>query len=220
MFEKFHEHDVIEVLDINHNENIIKYRSKTGSDQIFRSYINLPYVRSSIYPGRNIAVQYGKTTKGDVEDSRRRISRHERKISALKHPDPSVSPLGLSLIKWTMGEDEALNQLRYYHERANTNHNNSSYLAIDGTLAKVEVYYGCLSVSMTIGAADIKENTILLQGNYPENILLSAIGRDISELIDHPGFKNGGEIARVVNRGNNSVHIALKNQKIAIKDII
>lgn len=220
MFEKFHEHDIIEVLDINHNENLIKYRSRTGSDQIFRSYINLLYDRSSIYPGRNIAVQYGKTTKVDIENSSRKIGRNERKISALKHPDPSVSPLGLSLMKWSMGEDEALNQLRYYHDRANTNHNNSSYLAIDGTLARAEVYYGCLSINIIIGSAEIKENIILLKGEYPDNILLSAIGRDIGELIDHPGFKDGGEIARVVNRGSSSVHIALKNQKIAIKDLI
>lgn len=200
IFDSFNKHQTIQIIEFDPQNYQIKYYNEDG--HIERStYIPLGIMDSSMIEGRKVDVQFGKVTKTDIENvNGRKLTYHSRKISAIKHPRPRITPLALSIMKDSLGEDRTKIVLAEYLKKANTNQLKTSY-EINGQVFNLMLDYGNIKVQTSFeDKVKTGDQGVFFAGDLPDIALMSLKGRDIGEVIGHKAFKDGGKILRWARR--------------------
>jgi hypothetical protein len=202
LFNAFNKHQTIEIIDFNPRDYYIKYRDEEGRIQK-DVYLPLGIMESSMVEGRMIDVQFGKVTKTDIENvGKRKLSYQARKISAIRHPKPRITPLALSIMRASLGREGTRLVLLDYLDKANTNQNKTSY-QVEDQVFNLRLEYGNIKVETNYrNKVQTVDQGVFLSEDLPDTALLTMKDRDIGDVIGHEAFKNGGKIHRCNRREN------------------
>lgn len=196
IFHRFCAHDEIEIISVDHVLDMLTFHSKLhGRGTLPMRCGNIS--KSTLQEGRLIEIQYGSLSAVDVDSDRARQARLRKggqKISGMRHLAPSITPLSLSVMRWSLGDAVCSAELRKYAQRAATTQTQTSYLAKDAK-TNISLYLGsgCITPNeITLTAkARLTVQGIHLHENIPQTLLSAMAGREISEIISHPAITAG-----------------------------
>lgn len=220
IFQTFRADDEVEIIDVDHSRSMITFRSRrTGMREIL-PYPGLVVARSTLQQGRSIAVRYGVVTADEAKYSReRRVTRGMRRISAMAHLMPTITPLALTVMRWSLGDAACAAHLDRYAATASTDQETAVY-AHDGgrRQVKLDLGGGCIRAETDLGGAVTCVQGVDLTISLPEMVAVAAVGRDIREIVDHPAL--AGTIAHATLRPGGGTMLRFSPGTIAIRDAI
>lgn len=226
MFHEFNPHDQIEIADVDHVDGTIWFRSLTTGEKDMLPFRGVDVASSSMVEGRVVHVQYGKVTALEADYSRTSRSRRglragDRKISAMRHPRPTVTPLALSVMRWSLGESECSRQLALYGERANSNQRKTQYAHQEGRLlVDLDMSGGSIKAECDLGRARTSHQGVHLLQDVPALVLAAMAGRRIDEIVDHPALHAGGVIQAANPKDGGGAYLHLEPRAIGIAEAI
>lgn len=209
LFRRFNPHETVEIDTVDHTRGRLSYRCISDGTRC-TAHFGISTVRSALQEGRLLDVQFGRVSKADADWSdRRRAGDHM--ISAIRHPLPTLTPLSLGVLRWSLGDDECLHQLALFTERANSNQSDVEYSHGDDLSVRLDLVCGSIKAEADLGqGARTSVQGVHLAHELPDTVMAAVAGRRIGDVIDHPALRDAGTIvhANPNDRGGTYIHLA------------
>lgn len=225
IFNGFNAHDDVEILWADHVLGMLSFKSTSDGRRHTLPMRCGSHSRSALQEGRMLPVQYGTITAAEATGDRARqagIRKGDRKISAIRHLSPRITPLGLSLMRWALGDELCAAELARYRSRAATTQTEALFTgARSRTPVRLALGGGCITPSeVEIGGARLSVQGVhVATGAIPDTLLAAMIGRDVGAVIAHDALLSGGRISQATNNAG-TVYIHLEPTTIDVDDAI
>lgn len=221
IFHHFRPHDEIEVCHFQQDHDMLCYLSRfTGHTATVPMRCG-PVQRAMLLEGAVIQIQYGKLSKLEANSEKSRaegLRQGDQKISGMRHISPGITPLGLSVMRWALGDERVRIELERYADRAATTQRKTAFIALDGETS-INLSLGCGiitpdEIKLSRGAR-ITMQGVHLSDPLPETLMLSACGLEIDKIVSHPALIGGGKICQA-SRTDKGTYIHLEPDTLTI----
>lgn len=224
IFNQFNPHDEVEVLDVDHVLDMLTFRSLSDGARSRLPMRCGNFGRSTLREGCRLPVQYGVITANEAMGDRSRragIRKGDRKISAMRHLSPRITPLGLSLMRWALGDRLCAAELERYQAQAATTQTETSFTGRRSqSWVTLSLSGGCITPSeVEIGGAKLSVQGVHVPVAIPDTLLAAMVGRDVGSVIGHDALASGGRINRATNN-NGVTYIHLEPTALDVGDAI
>lgn len=221
IFHDFQPHESVEIVDMDHVGRRMRFRTPGVSTTTLLPFRDIDVMSSSLHEGRIVDVQFGRITRNEATYPKSTIRAGEMKISAMRHPTPTITPLALAVMRWSLGEHGCMRELASYAQRANTIQRKAEYHHDGGRrLVELDLSGGCIKACADLGGARITLQGVHLPEDIPDVIVNSLQGRRIDELIDHPALRDAGKIQKATLQTGGGVYLHLDARTLQVRDVI